>query len=84
MRVNLLKKITLVVFLLLAMNTVLATAQSTDEPAAPSATQDIAATEEATTEATAEATPLAVLPLEHLVPQIISTRPHDPTAFTEG
>ncbi len=23
-------------------------------------------------------------PVEHLVPQIISTRPHDPTAFTEG
>ena len=48
MRVNLLKKITLVVFLTLVLNTFIVAAQSTDEPAAPSATQDITATAEQT------------------------------------
>ena len=80
MRVDVLKKITLVVCLIIGLNTFIVAAQSTDEPSAPSATLEIGAT----AEATAEATQAVILPLERLVPEIISTRPHDPTAFTEG
>jgi glutamine cyclotransferase len=72
-----LKKFTLVALMITALsgfgvlNPFRAAAQSaTAQPVAPIAT-------EAVTEA-------ATLPLEHLVPKIISTRPHDPTAFTEG
>ncbi len=78
MRADVLKKLMLVVLLTLALNPFIAAAQSTDEPTAPSATLEM------TGEATAEATQVVVLPLEHLVPEVISTRPHDPTAFTEG
>ena len=89
MRLSSLKKITLAALLIAAiggasLNSFLAAAQSTDEPSAPSATQELVAAAESTAEATAEATEAADQPLENLVPQIISTRPHDPTAFTEG
>ena len=46
----------------------------------PAAAQSIS---ENTPEPTAEATP-DTRPVEVLVPQIISTRPHDPNAFTQG
>jgi glutaminyl-peptide cyclotransferase len=51
-------------------------AQSTEEPPVP--------TEEATLEATAEATQPAAADVELLVPEVISERPHDPNAFTQG
>ena len=41
-------------------------------------------TPEATAQATPETTPEAASAVEHLVPKILATYPHDPTAFTEG
>jgi glutamine cyclotransferase len=65
------RKTALLLLLLIVFSVYSAAAQSTEEPPAP--------TEEITPEVTQQA-----LDVELLVPEVLSERPHDPNAFTQG